>query len=97
MSSQLCSSVWTNAKLITMDANNQPYGLISNGAIGVKDTKITWLGTMTNLPDTVINSSDDVIDCGGALITPGLIDCHTHLIFGGNRINEFELIGIKIN
>ena len=90
MSFQLCSSVWTNAKLITMNENNQPYGLISDGAIGVKDSKITWLGTMTNLPDTVINSSDDVIDCGGALITPGLIDCHTHLIFGGNRINEFE-------
>ncbi|MBT5430283.1 MAG: imidazolonepropionase [Rhodospirillaceae bacterium] len=90
MSFQLCSSVWINAKLITMDDNNQPYGLISDGAIGVKDSKISWLGTMTNLPDTVIESSDDVIDCGGSLITPGLIDCHTHLIFGGNRISEFE-------
>ena len=90
MSYQVGSSLWTNANLATMDGYGQPYGIIPNGAIGVTDGKISWIGAMSDLQDFPSDLSKNVIDCGGALITPGLIDCHTHLIFGGNRIGEYE-------
>lgn len=90
MSYQVGNSLWTNANLATMDGYGKPYGIIPNGAIGVTDGKISWLGAMADLPDVPADVSKNVIDCKGALITPGLIDCHTHLIFGGNRIGEFE-------
>ena len=90
MSYQIGSSLWTNANLVTMNNHGQPYGIIQNGAIAVVDGKISWLGAMTDLPGIPADLSGNVIDCAGALITPGLIDCHTHLIFGGNRISEFE-------
>jgi imidazolonepropionase len=90
MSYQIGSSLWTNANLATMNSLGQPYGIIQNGAIGVIDGKISWLGAMTDLPGIPADLSENVIDCAGALLTPGLIDCHTHLIFGGNRIREFE-------
>ena len=90
MSYQVGSSLWTNANLATMDGYGQPYGMIPNGAIGVTDGKISWLGAMADLHDVPAGLFKNVIDCEGALITPGLIDCHTHLIFGGNRIGEFE-------
>ena len=90
MSYQVGSSLWTNANLATMDGFGQPYGIIPNGAICVTEGKISWLGAMADLPDIPADLSENVIDCAGAIITPGLIDCHTHLIFGGNRIGEFE-------
>jgi len=90
MSDQVISSLWTNVNLATMDSGIHSYGMIPNGAIGVTNGKISWLGTMTDLPGAPEKLSKSVTDCAGALITPGLIDCHTHLIFGGNRINEFE-------
>ena len=90
MSYQVGNSLWTNANLATMDGYGKPYGIISNGAIGVTDGKISWLGAMADLRGVPADLCKNVIDCEGSLITPGLIDCHTHLIFGGNRIGEFE-------
>lgn len=58
------------------------YGLIENGAVSIENGFITSVGTST--------SQSDTIDCGGRLLTPGLIDCHTHLVYGGNRAAEFE-------
>ena len=77
----------TNAVLATMagDQSNAPYGLIEDGAVGICDGIITFAGPADAAPE-----ADLVEDCGGRLITPGLIDCHTHLIFAGNRANEFE-------
>ncbi len=67
-----------------------PYGLIENAAILVRDEAIVWVGATQ-----VFNQTDlaqvDVIDAQGKLVTPGLIDCHTHLVFGGNRANEFAM------
>jgi len=74
----------TNANLATMTPD-RPYGLMENGAVGITGGKIVWTGRASDAPD-----AGYVEDCGGRLLTPGLIDCHTHLIFAGNRAGEFE-------
>jgi imidazolonepropionase len=79
-------SIWTNARLAAMTAGGQAYGAIDDGAIAVKDGCIAWLGPRVELPD----SDGETRDLGGAWVTPGLIDCHTHLVFGGDRAGEFE-------
>lgn len=78
-------------QLATCPANGpqQDAGLIENAALVLKDSQIVWLGEERNLPDPYINT--DSVDCGGRLVIPGLIDCHTHLCFGGWRGNEFEM------
>ena len=72
----------TNLQLATMTGG---YGLIPDGAILIEGGKIAWAGPRAAAP------SGPSLDCGGRLATPGLIDCHTHLVYGGNRANEFEL------
>jgi len=82
--------LWIDCHLATMATGGAPYGAIRDGALAVKDGRISWVGSRANLmgdPDTLAH---EVTTCGGAWITPGLIDCHTHLIFGGNRAAEFE-------
>ena len=64
-----------------------PYGAIDNAGLGVKDGRIMWLGQMDDLPKY---KAKHTRDCSGDWITPGLVDCHTHLVFGGNRALEFE-------
>ena len=63
-----------------------PYGLIEDAALCWQDGLVTYCGPMAGLPD----SSGDAVDCEGGLVTPALIDCHTHLIFAGDRAREFE-------
>ncbi len=63
------------------------YGAIENGALGVTGGRITWLGKMQELPTY---KSENIRDCESGWLTPGLVDCHTHLVFGGNRAREFE-------
>ena len=65
--------------------------MIENGAIAVSGDRISWLGSMDDLPPDARHKVPDVVDVKGQCITPGLIDCHTHLVFGGNRAREFEL------
>ena len=80
-------TLFINANLATMDPNiDAPYGAIENGALGVKDRRITWLGKMDDLPEY---EAVKVLECEGDWMTPGLVDCHTHLVFGGNRAQEF--------
>ena len=82
--------LWVNARLATMAPDSKvPYGAIDPGAIAVTGERIAWVGPMDALPETV---SPDVLrhDAGGAWITPGLIDCHTHLVYAGSRAAEFE-------
>ncbi len=67
-----------------------PYGLIANAAILVRDEAIVWVGA-TQVFNQIDLTQVDVIDAQGKLVTPGLIDCHTHLVFGGNRANEFAM------
>lgn len=66
-----------------------PYGLIDNAAIVLADDKIAWVGPKTDLPAEFAEA--ETVECGGRLVTPALIDCHTHIVFGGNRAREFEM------
>ncbi|MBE9606745.1 imidazolonepropionase [Acetobacteraceae bacterium H6797] len=80
--------IWLNAHLATMTPDAEAaLGVIRDGAIAAKDGRIAWVGPRVELPDT----AETVTDCGGAWILPGLVDCHTHLVFGGDRAAEFEL------
>ncbi|WP_202927798.1 imidazolonepropionase [Undibacterium crateris] len=78
-------SCWLNVHLATM---RDGYGEIRDAAIAVKDGRIAWLGPQADLPSGWQAST--VHDAGGAWMTPGLIDSHTHLVYAGNRSNEFE-------
>jgi imidazolonepropionase len=71
----------TNLKAATMDRG---YGLIEDAAILVEDGRIAWIGPRSEAP------AGAAADCEGRLATPGLIDCHTHLVYGGSRAHEFE-------
>lgn len=77
----------TNARIATM-SEPAGYGLIDNGAIVTRGDRIVWVGARSDLPAE--HAGEEVSDLGGRLVTPALIDCHTHLVFGGNRAGEFE-------
>jgi imidazolonepropionase len=80
-------SLCTNVNLATMAEGGAPYGAIENGALATKDGRIAWLGAAAHLPH---RDAGEVIDGAGGWLTPGLIDCHTHLVFAGDRSGEFE-------
>ncbi len=85
----LFDTLFINANLATMDDKiRAPYGAIKNAALGVKNGRIIWLGKAGDLPK---HKTGKQHDCGGGWITPGLIDCHSHLVFGGDRSLEFEM------
>lgn len=71
--------------LVTMKEGR--YNTIEDGALGIADGKIAWIGAQAELPP---HEADEVHDLGGRWVTPGFVDCHTHLVFGGDRGNEFE-------
>ena len=77
-----------NAKLATLQ-NNDEFGIIDDGVIVLNGAHIAWVGGAIELPDTY--RDQETRDLGGRLVTPALIDCHTHVVFGGNRAVEFEL------
>ncbi|MCV6605495.1 MAG: imidazolonepropionase [Porticoccaceae bacterium] len=83
--------LWINARLATMAAGDTPYGMIENGAIATQGDRIAWLGNVSELPGAPEELARNITDCGGQLVTPGLIDCHTHLVYGGDRSSEFEM------
>lgn len=78
----------TNLKIATLQAEAD-FGLIENGAIAIEGEDIVWVGDIVELPAVYANHTSH--DMGGRLITPSLIDCHSHVVFGGNRAVEFEL------
>ena len=80
----------TNATLATMTQarGGSGYGLIARGAVVIDGSQIAWVGPGSDLPARYATLTAH--DCDGKLITPGLIDCHTHIIFGGHRAAEFE-------
>ncbi|MFT5740775.1 MAG: imidazolonepropionase [Gammaproteobacteria bacterium] len=80
-------TLFINATIATLQAENG-YGLLPEAALKVEGGKISWVGPMSECPTT---GSAEVIDCAGRLLTPGLIDCHTHLVYGGDRADEFEM------
>jgi imidazolonepropionase len=77
----------TDCRLATMVEGEGPYGAIEDGAILIRGGRLAWIGSRADLPahDAVATAR-----LGGRWVTPGLIDCHTHLVFGGDRANEFE-------
>ncbi|MFY0614335.1 MAG: imidazolonepropionase [Hyphomicrobiaceae bacterium] len=86
----------SNARLATMQDNHatgqsggRPYGLIDNGAIAIEAGTIAWAGAVTEIPAKYLGAEEQ--DLGGRLVTPAPIDCHTHIVHGGNRANEFEM------
>lgn len=79
-----------DCRLATLTGNGAPYGAIVQGAIGWKDGRIVYVGPLADLPDRPQALATRIDSAGNAWVTPGLIDCHTHLVFGGNRAQEFE-------
>jgi len=89
-STQHWQTLWINVNLATMANGAKNYGEILDGALAITDGKIVWLGKKADLP--AYNEDDiNVINGQGKWLTPGFIDCHTHLVYGGNRANEFEM------
>lgn len=86
---EIIDALWVNAQLATMKPDN-PYGMIKNGAIAVSEGKLVWVGREKDLPAEIRSAATRTHNARGACITPGLIDCHTHLIYGGSRVREFE-------
>jgi imidazolonepropionase len=76
--------------LATMTDNGKPYGAIENGAIGWCDGRIVFAGAFADLPGEPHALAHRVESLPGTWVTPGLVDCHTHLVFGGDRAQEFE-------
>jgi len=81
--------VITEARLATMVKGGTPCGLVEDGAVAVEDSRIAWAGSRDSLPREWTMA--ERVSAGGRLVTPALIDCHTHLVHGGNRAREFEM------
>jgi imidazolonepropionase len=84
-------TLYRHASLATMtgDLAAQPWGWVADGALLVDGDRLAWVGAEAALPAGLVAEAE--VDLGGALVTPGLIDCHTHLVYGGHRAAEFEL------
>lgn len=80
-------TLWRNARLATLDGG-APWGWVERGALLVDGERLSWVGAESALPAALRPAAEH--DLGGALVTPGLIDCHTHLVYGGHRAREFE-------
>src|SRR5262249_13787401 len=91
MAGPVWDSLWINVNLATMASGGAPYGAVPQGALAIARGRIAWLGPMEELPGAPDSLARSVHDGGGRWMTPGLIDCHTHLRFGGDRAREFEL------
>jgi imidazolonepropionase len=84
----LVDRIWHRCRLATLSPSRQGLGLIDDGLIAASDGRIVYAGAAADAPSAL--DAGERIDCAGRWITPGLIDCHTHLVYGGNRAREFE-------
>jgi len=82
-------TIWHNARLATVREDLPDLGAIERGVIASRDGRIAFAGSHSDFPADA--DAKERTDCEGRWITPGLVDCHTHLVFGGNRAHEFEL------
>ncbi|TWB65924.1 imidazolonepropionase [Nitrospirillum amazonense] len=83
-----CDKLWTNAHLATLAGAEHGLGIVRDGVVAMRDGLIVYAGPAADAPGF---DAGVVMDCAGRWITPGLIDCHTHLVHGGSRAHEFEL------
>ena len=83
--------LWVNGRLATMTMGGAAYGAIEDGAIAAAGGRIAWVGARRDLPGHPGELAIRVHDLAGRWLTPGLIDCHTHLVYAGDRAREFEL------
>ena len=81
-------TVWTNLDVATMSDGTRSYGAITNAAVAVRGGRIAWVGERRELPPEF--SAFETIDGQGRWMTPGLVDCHSHVVYAGNRSDEFE-------
>ena len=77
----------TDVSIATMCADGEPYGALHNAALAIADGNIAWVGPVAECPDVPCTEKRSL---NGRWLTPALIDCHTHLVFAGNRATEFE-------
>ncbi len=96
MNSENIDILIVNARIATMAGNtNDPQadmlGRIEDGALGIAGGKIAWLGAYEDVPEGMADNAKRLVDAGSAWVTPGLIDCHTHVIYGGDRAAEFNM------
>lgn len=82
------SRVLVHGEIATIAPGAAPFGIVHDGAVALAGDRIAWVGPASDLPAAAREA--DVTDLGGALVTPGLIDCHTHLVYAGSRHREFE-------
>jgi imidazolonepropionase len=90
MSTHRWDLLLTHASLACF-TGDAPCGLLADAALACAGGRIAWLGPMAELPGEQATQARQVVDAGGRLVTPGLVDCHTHLVFGGDRAHEFDL------
>jgi len=83
------STLWAHARLATLQGT-VPWGWIEDGALLSEGEQLRWVGPRAELPAELARTVNAEHDLGGAVVTPGLIDCHTHLVYGGQRAAEFE-------
>ncbi len=84
----LADRIWSDTQLATMRADMPGVGYIDRAMVAAKDGRIVYAGTLSDAPPGL--DAKEWTDCHGALVTPGLVDCHTHLVYGGNRAHEFK-------
>jgi imidazolonepropionase len=84
------TTIWHNATLARM-TGDAPESVIARGALAVEGERVLWAGPVAQMPAALRQSARREVDLDGALVTPGLIDCHSHLVYGGQRAHEFEL------
>ncbi|MBB4567968.1 imidazolonepropionase [Rhizobium leucaenae] len=82
------SRLWRNARLVTLQGDRPGLGIVEKGAILTKDGHIVFAGRESDAPEI---GDAEIVDLGGRWVTPGIIDCHTHIVHGGNRAREFEM------
>lgn len=82
-------TILRGVKIATLASTQAPYGLIDDGVLVLSGERIEWVGPSSELPQDY--SALEAEDLNGRLVTPGLIDCHTHVVFGGDRAQEFEM------
>lgn len=85
------TTLFTNARLATMAETGETYGTTDADCLAIEQDRIVWIGKSADLVRFDIPQSCEQVDLEGRWITPGLVDCHTHMVYGGNRAEEFEM------